>query len=79
VGDGIPSPGCIEANAQGSPPNGFQSDLHTTGRAGGYDSEVRERLGVRPGIAVPIVDSEKDVIDFFEIYNKEGSAGFTSV
>ena len=39
--------------------------------------EVRERLGVRSGIAVPIVDSEKDVIAFFEVYNKGGSAGFT--
>jgi len=39
--------------------------------------EVRERLGVRSGIAVPIVDSEKDVIAFFEIYNKGGNAGFT--
>lgn len=39
--------------------------------------EVRGRLGVRSGIAVPIVDSEKDVIAFFEVYNKGGSAGFT--
>ena len=39
--------------------------------------EVRERLGVRSGIAVPIVDSEKDVIAFFEVYNKRGGAGFT--
>ena len=39
--------------------------------------EVRERLGVRSGIAVPIVDSEKDVIAFFEVYNKGGSTGFT--
>jgi two-component system sensor histidine kinase KdpD len=39
--------------------------------------EVRERLGVRSGIAVPIVDSEKDVIAFFAVYNKGGSAGFT--
>ncbi len=34
--------------------------------------EVRERLGVKSGIAVPIFDSEKDVIAFFEIYNKKG-------
>ena len=39
--------------------------------------EVRERLGVKSGIAVPIVDSEKDVIAFFEVYNKGAGAGFT--
>jgi PAS domain S-box-containing protein len=39
--------------------------------------EVRERLGVRSGIAVPIADSEKDVIAFFEVYNKRGGVGFT--
>ena len=39
--------------------------------------EVRERLGVRSGIAVPIIDSEKDVIAFFEVYNKGGGGGFT--
>ena len=39
--------------------------------------EVRERLGVRSGMAIPIVDSEKDVIAFFEIYNKSGTAGFS--
>jgi PAS domain S-box-containing protein len=39
--------------------------------------EVRERLGVRSGIAVPIVDSEKDVIAFFEVYNKRRGGGFT--
>ena len=43
--------------------------------------EVRERLGVRSGIAVPIIDdkkdNEKDVIAFFEVYNKKGGAGFT--
>jgi GAF domain-containing protein len=39
--------------------------------------EVRERLGVKSGLAVPIVDSEKDVIAFFEIYNKKGGDGFT--
>jgi K+-sensing histidine kinase KdpD len=38
--------------------------------------EVRERLGVKSGIAVPIVDNEKDVIAFFEAYNKNGG-GFT--
>ncbi len=39
--------------------------------------EVRERLGVKSGLAVPIIDSEKDVIAFFEIYNKRASDGFT--
>ena len=39
--------------------------------------EVRERLGVRSGIAIPIADSEKRVIAFFEIYNKTGGAEFT--
>jgi two-component system, OmpR family, sensor histidine kinase KdpD len=39
--------------------------------------EVRKRLGVRSGIAVPITDSDKDVIAFFEIYNKRGGDGFT--
>jgi PAS domain S-box-containing protein len=39
--------------------------------------EVRDRFGVTSGIAVPIVDSEKDVIAFFEVYNKRGGARFT--
>ncbi len=39
--------------------------------------EIRERLEVRSGIGVPIIDSEKDVIAFFELYNKRGGAGFT--
>ncbi len=39
--------------------------------------EVRQRLEVRSGIGVPIIDSEKDVIAFFELYNKRGGAGFT--
>ncbi len=39
--------------------------------------EVRERLGVKSGIAVPIFDSEKDMIAFFEIYNRKGGDGFT--
>jgi two-component system sensor histidine kinase KdpD len=39
---------------------------------------VRERLTVRSGIAVPIADSEKDVIAFFEVYNKKGGADFTN-
>ena len=39
--------------------------------------EVRERLSITSGIAVPIADSEKEVIAFFEVYNKTGGAGFT--
>jgi two-component system sensor histidine kinase KdpD len=39
--------------------------------------EVRERLCIRSGIAVPIVDNENDVVAFFEVYNKRGRAGFT--
>ena len=39
--------------------------------------EVRERLAIKSGIAIPIVDSEKDVIAFFEVYNKRGGDGFT--
>ena len=39
--------------------------------------EVRERLGVRSGMAIPIVDDEKEVIAFFEVYNKRGAAGFS--
>lgn len=40
--------------------------------------EVRERFGVKSGMAVPIVDSEKDVIAFFEVYNKRNGGDFTS-
>jgi PAS domain S-box-containing protein len=40
-------------------------------------SEVRERLAITSGIAIPIVDSEKDVIAFFEVYNKRGGGGFS--
>jgi two-component system sensor histidine kinase KdpD len=40
--------------------------------------EVRERLGVRSGIGVPILDNENDVIAFFEVYNKRVGAGFTN-
>jgi len=39
--------------------------------------EVRGRLDVRSGIGVAIVDNDNDVIAFFEVYNKEGDAGFT--
>jgi PAS domain S-box-containing protein len=39
--------------------------------------EVRKRLGVRSGMAIPIFDGEKDVIAFFEVYNKRGAAGFS--
>ena len=40
--------------------------------------EVRKRFGVTSGLAVPIVDSEKDVIAFFELYNKRSGGTFTS-
>jgi len=40
--------------------------------------EVSERFGIRSSIGVPIVDSEKDVIAFLEVYNKRGIAGFTN-
>jgi len=40
--------------------------------------EVRERLSVTAGIAVPIVDSEKETIAFFEVYNKTGGTGFSA-
>jgi K+-sensing histidine kinase KdpD len=39
--------------------------------------EVRELLGVRSGMGVPIVNNEKEVIAFFEVYNKRNGAGFT--
>ncbi len=39
--------------------------------------EVRERLGVKSGLCIPIIDSKKDVIAFFEVYNKQSGAGFT--
>jgi len=41
--------------------------------------ELRERLGVRSGMAIPIVDGEKDVIAFFAVYNKGGGAEFTQL
>jgi PAS domain S-box-containing protein len=40
--------------------------------------EVRKRFSVKSGLAVAIVDSENDVIAFFEIYNKRSVGGFTS-
>lgn len=39
--------------------------------------EVRERFGVIAGMSIPIVDSKKDVIAFFEVYNKQSGAKFT--
>jgi len=41
-------------------------------------SEVRDRFAVKSGLAVPILDSEKDVIAFFEVHNKRSGGGFTS-
>jgi PAS domain S-box-containing protein len=40
--------------------------------------EVRKRFGVKSGLAVPIVDSQNDVIAFFEVYNKRNGREFTS-
>ena len=39
--------------------------------------EVRERLEVKSGICIPIVDGKKDVIAFVEVYNKRSGAAFT--
>ncbi len=39
--------------------------------------EVRERFGVTSGISIPIVDSQKDVIGFLEVYNKKPDTGFS--
>jgi len=39
--------------------------------------EVRERFGVTSGMSIPIIDSKKDVIAFFEVYNKTSGAEFT--
>lgn len=33
--------------------------------------QIRERFGVKSGICVPILDAQKDVIAFFEVYNKK--------
>ena len=40
-------------------------------------AHVRERLRVTCGMSIPIVDSKKDVIAFFEVYNKKDGAEFT--
>jgi len=39
--------------------------------------EVRERFSVKAGMSIPIVGSEKQVIAFFEVYNKRSGAEFT--
>jgi K+-sensing histidine kinase KdpD len=39
--------------------------------------QVRERFGVRSGMCIPILDAQRDVIAFFEVYNKSGPAGFS--
>ena len=39
--------------------------------------EVRERLSVTSGMSIPLSDSKKDVIGFFEVYNKQSGAEFT--
>jgi PAS domain S-box-containing protein len=38
---------------------------------------VRERFGVTSGMSIPIIDSQKEVIAFFEVYNKTSGAEFT--
>ena len=39
--------------------------------------EIRERFGVASGMCIPIIDNEKEVIGFFEIYNKQSRKNFT--
>ncbi len=39
--------------------------------------QVREKFGVRSGMCIPILDGRKNVIAFFEVYNKRGRAGFS--
>jgi K+-sensing histidine kinase KdpD len=39
--------------------------------------DVRERFGIKSGMCIPITDGEKEVIGFFEIYNKKSGAEFT--
>lgn len=39
--------------------------------------EIRERFGVVSGISFPILDSEKEVIAFAEVYNKKSGGDFT--
>ena len=39
--------------------------------------DIRQRFGVTSGMCIPIIDSEKEVIGFFEIYNKRSSKKFT--
>ena len=38
---------------------------------------VRERFGIKSGMCIPIADGEKEVIGFFEVYNKKSGAEFT--
>ena len=39
---------------------------------------VRERLEVNSGICIPVIDSKKNVIAFFEVYNKKSGEKFTT-
>jgi K+-sensing histidine kinase KdpD len=41
--------------------------------------EIRERFGVISGMSVPIVDGEKNVIAFVEVYNKKSGEDFTAL
>jgi K+-sensing histidine kinase KdpD len=39
--------------------------------------EIRERFGVTSGMSIPILDGERNVIAFVEVYNKRSGAQFT--
>jgi two-component system sensor histidine kinase KdpD len=39
--------------------------------------EIRERFAVTSGMCIPILDSERSVIAYFEVYNKRSGAAFT--
>jgi K+-sensing histidine kinase KdpD len=39
--------------------------------------EVRERFGIKSGMSIPITDSGRNVIGFFEVYNKKTGLDFT--
>jgi two-component system sensor histidine kinase KdpD len=41
--------------------------------------EIRERFGIVSGMSIPILGSEKDVIAFFEVYNKKAGTQFTAL
>jgi K+-sensing histidine kinase KdpD len=39
--------------------------------------EIRERFAVTSGMCIPILDGERSVIAYFEVYNKRSGAAFT--